>query len=98
MDWFLYDNDLRLERVKAALWWFNFTMWQFCRNIFYPIFNLYPATTSCKKSEKINASIYYKTQKRKIILDHFLSKIPIARFFLKKLFQSILSRLYSAEI
>ena len=42
------------------------------------------ATTSCKNSEKINASIYYKTQK-KIILGHFLFKKSHCKIFPQKI-------------
>ena len=31
--------------------------------MFYPVFSLYTSVTSCKKSEKFNASIFYKSQK-----------------------------------
>ena len=34
-----------------------------CHNMFHQIFRLYAAVTSCKKSEKFNASIWCKNQK-----------------------------------
>ena len=40
---------------------------QFCQNMFHPIFSLYAAIISRKKSEKLNASISYKTNKKFIL-------------------------------
>ena len=59
-----------------------------CHNMFHQIFGLYAAVTSCKKSEKFNASIWCKNQKthfgqlfvQKFHCNMFLKKIIIVNF------------------
>ena len=53
----------------------------FCQNTFHSIFNLYIAVTSCKKSEKLNASICLKTQKSHFGPQKLQNKVYFQYFF-----------------
>ena len=52
MDWFLYDNGLRHERVKNGFMriFAEFTKKYLCQNLFFDKVKLYRSATSLKSS------------------------------------------------
>ena len=63
--------------------------------MFLLVFSLCTTVTSRKKSDKLNASICYKT--RKVHFGCFLSKHPSVRFFQKKSFECCCNCMQKSE-
>ena len=62
MDWFLYDNGLRLERVKQKLLLWLQVPLNVCLNIFWALFNIFnPSRHNPGRIENINLDFYYHT-------------------------------------